>query len=82
MSKLNAELPIPRPRCPRCQLRMIAGTASPGPEGFEHYPFECLKCGHREFQMILSDPMKSDALGWLSGELGHPPPKMKSKTAG
>jgi hypothetical protein len=64
-------LPVQRPRCPKCQMRMVPGEASPGPEGFEQRPFECLRCGHRESQMVRSDPMRSDAFGWMSGERGH-----------
>jgi hypothetical protein len=30
--------------------------------------FECLKCGHTESKMIGSDPMRSNASGWLEGE--------------
>jgi hypothetical protein len=50
---------------------MITADVSPGPEGFEHRTFECLKCGHTESKVIACDPLKSDAVGWLSGELGH-----------
>jgi hypothetical protein len=52
-------------------MRMVAGDVSPGPDGFERRSFECLKCGHRDSQMVPIDPMKSDAVGWLEGELGH-----------
>jgi hypothetical protein len=71
--RLDPELlpPPPRPRCPKCKMRMVAGNASPGPEGFERQAFECLKCGHQQAVMVPCDPIKSDALGWLSGELGH-----------
>jgi hypothetical protein len=43
---------------------------SPGPEGFERRTFECRKCGHTESKVIARDPLKSEAVGWLSGELG------------
>jgi hypothetical protein len=64
-------LPIGRPRCPRCTMRMITATVSAGPEGFERRTFECLKCGHTESKMLACDPLKSNAVGWLSGELGR-----------
>lgn len=64
-------LPIGRPRCPKCQMRMVTADVSPGPEGFEHRTFDCLKCGHSESRVIACDPLRSDALGWLSGELGR-----------
>jgi hypothetical protein len=64
-------LPIGRPRCPKCHTRMVTADVSSGPEGFEHRTFDCLKCGHTESKVIACDPLKSDAVGWLSGELGH-----------
>jgi hypothetical protein len=64
-------LPIGRPRCPKCQMRMITANVAAGPEGFEHRTFDCLRCGHTEEKVVASDPIKSDAIGWLQGELGH-----------
>jgi tRNA(Ile2) C34 agmatinyltransferase TiaS len=64
-------LPIQRPRCPHCQTRMITDAVSDGPEGFEQRTFRCLKCAHTEKQRLVADPLKSDAVGWLSGELGR-----------
>jgi hypothetical protein len=52
-------------------MRMVTADVSSGPEGFEHRTFDCLKCGHTESKVIACDPLKSDAVGWLSGELGH-----------
>jgi hypothetical protein len=46
---------------------------SAGPEGFEHRTFECTKCGHLDDQVTVADPLQSDAVGWLSGELGQRP---------
>jgi hypothetical protein len=64
-------LPIHRPRCPNCQSRMITVAVSDGPEGFEHRTFKCLKCAHIDIRVLVSDPLKSDSVGWLSGELGR-----------
>jgi tRNA(Ile2) C34 agmatinyltransferase TiaS len=64
-------LPIQRPRCPKCQMRMRTAGVSDGPDGFENRAFECAKCGHKETRTLASDPLKSDAVGWLSGELGR-----------
>jgi hypothetical protein len=64
-------LPIQRPRCSRCTTRMVTTDVSPGPEGFERRSLECLKCGFTDTKMIACDPLKSDAVGWLSGELGR-----------
>jgi hypothetical protein len=62
-------LPIHRPRCPDCQTRMMTDAVSDGPQGFEQRTFKCFKCGHTDKRVLVSDPLKSDALGWLSGEL-------------
>jgi hypothetical protein len=64
-------LPIHRPRCPKCQMRMITAAVADGPEGFERRTFKCMKCAHTDDQLLVSDPLKSDAVGWLSGELGR-----------
>jgi hypothetical protein len=64
-------LPIQRPRCPKCQTRMLTIDVSPGSEGFEHRTFECRKCSLSDTRVIAVDPLKSKAVGWLSGELGR-----------
>jgi hypothetical protein len=56
--------------CPKCTTRMITTAASLGPMGFESRAFECLKYGHTEEKVLASDPLKSNAIGWLAGELG------------
>ncbi len=65
-------IPIERPRCPHCTSRMMLARISPGPMGFEHRKFECPKCNSVQNEVIASDPMKSNAVGWFAGEL-HPP---------
>ena len=57
-------LPVGRPRCPKCAMRMLATEVSPGPEGFEHRRLECLRCGHVEENVVACDPIKPAALGW------------------
>jgi hypothetical protein len=64
-------LPMRRPTCSRCGVRMAAISAEAGPEGFESYTFECNRCGLRDVKIVASDPMKSGAVGWVSGELGR-----------
>lgn len=34
--------------------------------------FECPTCGRVETTVVECDPMNSDALGWLAGELKPP----------
>jgi hypothetical protein len=53
-------LPIHRPRCPRCQTRMITVGIESEPGGFERRSFECRKCGHAETGSVLGDPYRSD----------------------
>ena len=63
---------IVRARCSRCQTRMMLERVSTGPIGFEQRLFECPKCDQVEISVIASDPIKSDATGWLAGELRTP----------
>jgi uncharacterized C2H2 Zn-finger protein len=63
---------IERPRCPRCQTRMILERVSRGPIGFDHRLFECPRCDQVEISVIASDPFKSKAAGWIDAELRAP----------
>jgi hypothetical protein len=63
---------IERPRCSRCQARMMLERVSSGPIGFEHRLFECPKCDQVEISVIACDPLQSKAAGWLDGELRVP----------
>jgi hypothetical protein len=65
-------LPVHRPRCPKCQMRMIVAAVAVGTEGFEHRTFECSKCGHGETKVVASDPFQSDAVGWTESDLRQP----------
>jgi transposase-like protein len=65
-------LPIEHPHCPKCADRMHLARIMPGPKGFDLRSFECGKCGYKVTLTIATDPMKSDKLGWLSGELKPP----------
>jgi hypothetical protein len=62
-------LPIERPRCPKCQGRMMLARIEPGPAHSDLRIFECLKCAHVH-KTVVKDPMNSSAAGWLNGELG------------
>jgi hypothetical protein len=61
-----------RPMCPACTHRMALARISPGERGFEIRSFECSTCGLIEKISVEVDPMKTDAVGWLAGELRPP----------
>jgi transcription elongation factor Elf1 len=61
-----------RPRCPRCQARMTVQHAIASRPGFEQRTLRCTKCGTIHEAQVHIDPMKSDAQGWLHGELAPP----------
>jgi hypothetical protein len=51
---------------------MMLSRIRPGRLNFDARTFECVKCSHVEKVLVPSDPMQSDALGWLLGELKAP----------
>jgi hypothetical protein len=51
---------------------MITAAVSDRPDGFEHRTFKCLKCAHTDALMLVSDPLKSSAAGWIRSELQPP----------
>jgi hypothetical protein len=51
---------------------MALARISPGEREFEEHTFECSTCGRTEKIAVAIDPMKSDAVGWLAGELRPP----------
>lgn len=63
---------IERPRCPKCTSRMNLVRIMPGPKGFDLRNFECDKCDHVVMLTVATDPMKSDAMRWLAGDLKPP----------
>ena len=63
---------VARPRCPQCQAPVIVQRATAGRPGFEHWTLRCAKCGHIHEAQVQTDPMKSEAVGWLSGDLHAP----------
>jgi hypothetical protein len=64
-------LPIERPRCPKCQGRMMLARIEPGPAHSDLRTFECPKCEHVQ-KMLVEDPMKSANAGWINGDLIAP----------
>jgi hypothetical protein len=59
-------IPIERPRCTRCQTRMMLARIEPLGDGSEKRTFECPKCYFIETK-IADDPLKSDAVARLAG---------------
>jgi hypothetical protein len=68
----STEQVIGRPRCSRCQTRMMLERISSGPIGFEQRLFECPRCDQVEISVTASDPFKSTAAGWIDAELTAP----------
>jgi hypothetical protein len=66
------QIAIESPACPKCQASMILARIMPGRMNFDARIFECVKCGHVEKVLVATDPMHSDVLGWLLGELRSP----------
>jgi hypothetical protein len=69
-SSIPSLLPIERPRCPKCHSRMALARIVPGPKGYDLRNFECEKCDRVVTVTVATDPMRSDAAGWINGELG------------
>jgi hypothetical protein len=57
---------------PDCEARMITSAVSDRPEGLEQRTFECKQCGHTDTRTVVYDPLKSNAVGWIEGELRPP----------
>jgi ssDNA-binding Zn-finger/Zn-ribbon topoisomerase 1 len=68
----SSPVAIETPACPKCQGLMMLSRTRPGRLNFDARTFECVKCSHAEKILVASDPMQSDALGWLFGELKAP----------
>ena len=66
-------LPFDRPRCPRCQGRMMLARIEPGPSiDADLRTFECPKCEHVHQMVVVGDPMKSESAGWQYSRLNPP----------
>jgi hypothetical protein len=63
-------LPIERPRCPKCQGRMMLARIERGSNHSDLRSFECPKCAH-VLKTVVEDPMK---LGnaWIKSGLNAP----------
>jgi hypothetical protein len=51
---------------------MLLFKLQAGPSGFDYRTFECQKCGRVETTAVSNDPMTTNMLGWLAGELRPP----------
>jgi ssDNA-binding Zn-finger/Zn-ribbon topoisomerase 1 len=63
---------VAHPSCPQCQGAALVQSRSPGRSGFEHWTLRCTKCGNIHGAQVQADPMKSEAIGWLAGDLHAP----------
>jgi hypothetical protein len=62
---------IERPRCGRCQTRMVLACITPLPERSEKRMFECPKCDFTE-TITVADPLKSEAVVRLTSNVRPP----------
>ena len=63
---------VARPMCPACKHRMGLARIKPGDRGFEEHTFKCSTCHRLQSISIPIDPLRTDAAGWLAGELRPP----------
>jgi|SRR5258707_15289384 tRNA(Ile2) C34 agmatinyltransferase TiaS len=62
---------IERPKCPKChQSRMLLAKLEAA--GSDYRRFECQRCGRIHRVVVSNDPLASDMVGWLAGELRPP----------
>ena len=59
-------------RCLVCQSSMEVQRLDEARMGFEHLTLRCTRCGHIDQVQMSTDPLKSDASGWMTGELRPP----------
>jgi hypothetical protein len=63
---------IERPRCPKCEIRMMLVDVEPSFAGPDLRTLECPKC-KLAYKALTEDPMQSNkAAGWLKSELRPP----------
>ena len=67
-----SSIAVLRPRCPKCESRMMLASISPGPGGFDLRTFECKGCDHSYTMAIARDPMNAVSAGWVASELKAP----------
>jgi hypothetical protein len=58
--------------CKMCAAAMVSARIAPARLGINARTFECLQCNHVEKVLEAADPIQSNVLGWLFGELKPP----------
>ena len=48
------------------------GPAYAARGGLEHWTLRCTSCGRIDQMQVNTDPLESEALGWIEGELRPP----------
>ena len=51
---------------------MLLSKLEAGSSGSDHRTFECQRCGRIHRVVVSNDPLTSDMVGWLAGELRPP----------
>jgi hypothetical protein len=60
------------PRCPKCRSRPTVQSVVPIRSGFEYLTLRCATRGLVYDAQVHTDPMPSDAGGWIDSELDSP----------
>ena len=63
---------LERPHCLKCLNRTNLARIQAGPKGFDIRYFRCAKCDFSIATTVATDPMHSETMGWLAGELKPP----------
>jgi hypothetical protein len=63
--------PIERPRCGRCETRMMLAQITPQSDRTEKRIFECPKCSFIETR-VVTDPLKSESINRLTANIRPP----------
>ena len=58
--------------CPLCASEMVGVRVTPARLGINARTFECLQCNRVEKVLEAADPIQSNVVGWLFGELKRP----------
>ena len=59
-------------RCLVCQSPMEVQRITAAHTGLEHWTLRCIRCGRIDQVQMDTDPLKSEALRWIEGELRSP----------